>query len=126
MSNGEQVARDGKVPSLSGVSYVKAFGVHAASDLTVNLGGACKRFTAIAGVDDEATFSAASVVFSVVADGVTLYTSPTVTLASGPVTIDLNVTGRNTLHLLVGDAGNGNSYDHADWADPWPCHSHVV
>jgi alpha-galactosidase len=118
LSNGELAARDGKVPTVGGVSYVKAFGVHAVSDLTVNLGGACKRFTAIAGLDDEATYAAASVVFSVVADGVTLYTSPTRTLASGPVTIDLDVTGRNTLHLLVGDAGDGTSFDHADWADP--------
>jgi alpha-galactosidase len=116
-SNGEQPAGDGVVLTTGGVSYVKGFGVHAVSDLTLPLGGACERFTAIAGIDGEVTSSTASVVFSVVADGATIYTSPTVTVASGPVAVDLNVTGRGTLHLLVGDAGDGINYDHADWAD---------
>lgn len=116
-SNGEQPAGDGVVPTVGGVSYVKAFGVHASSDVNVSLGGVCERFTAIGGVDGEVTSSTASVVFTVIADGVTLYTSPTVTVASGPVVIDLNVTGRSNLRLLVGDAGNGISFDHADWAD---------
>jgi alpha-galactosidase len=115
-SNGETAAGDGIVPSTGGVSYVKAAGVHAASDLSVSLGGACERFTAVAGIDGEVTSAQASVVFSVVADGTTLYTSPVVTIASGPVTVDLNVTGRTTLRLVVSDGGNGNAYDHADWA----------
>ncbi len=115
-SNGEQPAGDGVVLGTGGVSYVRGFGVHAASDLTLNASG-CSRFTAYAGIDGEVTNSAASVVFSVVADGTTIYTSPTVTVASGPVTVDLNVSGHTTLHLLVGDAGDGISYDHADWAD---------
>jgi alpha-galactosidase len=56
-------------------------------------------------------------VLSVIADGVTLFTSPVLGTGSTPVTIDLNVTGRTTLHLVTGDAGNGLNYDHADWAD---------
>jgi alpha-galactosidase len=116
-SNGEQPAGDGVVLTTGGVSYVKGFGVHATSDLTLSLAGNCERFTATAGIDGEVTNSAASVVFSVVADGSTIYTSPTVTISTGPVTVDLNVTGRTTLHLVAGDAGNGISYDHADWAD---------
>src|SRR5581483_9503236 len=115
-SNGETPSGDGVVLTTGAVSYVRGFGVHATSDLTLSTTG-CSRFTAYAGIDGEVTNSAASVVFSVVADGTTIYTSPTVTVASGPVTVDLNISGRSTVHLLVGDAGNGNSYDHADWAD---------
>jgi alpha-galactosidase len=38
-------------------------------------------------------------------------------VASGAVPIDLDVTGRGALRLVVGDGGNGVDYDHADWAD---------
>jgi alpha-galactosidase len=116
-SNGEQASGDGVVATVGGVSYVKAIGAHANSDVTVNLGGACERFTAIGGVDAEVSSAQASVVLSVIADGVTLYTSPVLGASSTPVTIDLNVTGRTTLHLVTSDAGNGVDYDHADWAD---------
>jgi alpha-galactosidase len=115
-SNGEAAPGDGIVPATGGVHYVKAVGVHAPSDITLNLGGACERFTAAAGIDGEVTSSAASVVFSVVADGTAIYTSPAVTVASGPAAVDLNVTGRSSLRLIVTDAGNGIDYDHADWA----------
>jgi alpha-galactosidase len=115
-SNAEQAAGDGIVPATGGVNYVKAVGTHAASDVTVNLGGSCERFTAVAGVDGEITSATASVVFTVIADGVTLYTSPTVTVTTGPSVVDLNVTGRSSLRLAVSDAGNGISFDHADWA----------
>ncbi|GIH05041.1 alpha-galactosidase [Rhizocola hellebori] len=116
-SNGEQASGDGVVATIGGVSYVRAIGTHATSDVTISLGGACERFTAIGGVDAEVSSAQASVVLSVIADGVTLYTSPVLGAASTPVTIDLNVTGRTTLHLVTGDSGNGVDYDHADWAD---------
>ena len=30
--------------------------------------------------------------------------------------VDLDTTGASTLRLVVTDAGNGNTFDHADWA----------
>ncbi|HEX6682333.1 MAG TPA: NPCBM/NEW2 domain-containing protein [Candidatus Limnocylindrales bacterium] len=116
-SNGEQPAGDGTVASTGGIHYVKAIGAHAASTVDLAVSG-CERFTAAAGIDGEVTNSAASVVFTVSADGTTLYTSAAVTVATGPVTIDLNITGRTSLRLAVSDAGNGISYDHATWAGP--------
>ncbi|GIF64576.1 alpha-galactosidase [Asanoa ishikariensis] len=116
-SNGEQAAGDGAVLTSGGVSYVRGIGGHSPGDLTVNLGGTCERFTAVAGIDAEVTSATARVVFTVLADGVTLYTSPPVTLASGPSVVDLDVTGRGTLRLVLGDGGNGIDFDHADWAD---------
>ncbi|HEV7713904.1 MAG TPA: NPCBM/NEW2 domain-containing protein [Asanoa sp.] len=116
-SNGEQAAGDGLVPTLNGISYVRAIGAHAPADLTVALGGTCERFTATAGIDGEVTSATARVVFTVLADGTQIYTSAPVTVASGPVSVDLDVTGRGALRRVVGDGGNGVDYDHADWAD---------
>jgi hypothetical protein len=65
-------------------------------------------------VDDE-TGANGSVTFSVVSDGRTLRTTPVLTGTS--VSVDLDVTGTQLLDLVVGDAGNGNAFDHADWAD---------
>jgi alpha-galactosidase len=115
-SNGDQPTADGVVASVGGVFYVKAIGTHAASTVDLSAGG-CERFTASVGIDGEVTSSAASVVFTVAADGTTIFTSPTVTLAGGPVAIDLNITGRSALRLSVTDSGNGNNSDHATWAD---------
>jgi alpha-galactosidase len=113
-SNGEQPAADGSVISVAGVTYPKGVGAHAAGDISVPLSGACGRFTAVAGIDAE-TAGQGSVVFSVLGDGVTLYTSPTVT-AGSPVTVDVAVSGRATLRLVVSGAGSID-FDHADWAD---------
>lgn len=108
-------AGDGVVLSVGGVSHVKGIGAHALGDIAIALGGSCERFTATVGIDGETTSSAASVVFAVVADGATLYTSPTMR-AGGTATVNVDVTGRSTLRLVVGDAGDGINSDHADWA----------
>ncbi|WP_308167934.1 NPCBM/NEW2 domain-containing protein [Catellatospora tritici] len=114
-SNGETATGDGVVPVVGGVSYVKGVGTHANGDVALTLNGTCQRFTAVVGVDGEVTSAAASVVFSVTADGVTLWTSPTLR-AGTAATVDVGVAGRSTLHLVVTDAGDGNAYDHGTWA----------
>ena len=43
--------------------------------------------------------------------------SAVITGASATATIDINITGINNLRLVVTDNGDGNGYDHADWAD---------
>jgi len=113
-SNGEQLTSDGSVQAVNGAFYPKGIGVHAAGDLAIGVGG-CSRFTAVLGIDAE-TAGRGSVVFSLVADGATVYTSPTVTSTS-PVLIDVGIAGRTTLHLVVADGGDGKDYDHANWAD---------
>jgi beta-galactosidase GanA len=115
-SNGEAAAGDGKPITLNGTVYVSGPGVHAPSDVGLYLGGHCGRFTAVVGVDDEVG-DAGSVTFSVVADGVAVYTSPTVTGASAPLPVDVNIAGAQVVDLVVGEAGDGNAHDHADWAD---------
>jgi beta-galactosidase GanA len=115
-SNGENAAGDGRTITLNGTTYAKGLGAHAAGDISVYLGGNCTRFTAVAGVDDEVG-NAGSVTFSVVADGATLSTTPTLTGSSASATIDVDVSGAQQLDLVVGDGGDGNGTDHADWAD---------
>ncbi len=112
-SNGERPAGDGGVIAVAGAFYPKGVGTHAASDIAIPVSG-CTRFVAVAGVDAE-TGGRGSVVFRIVGDSTTLYTTPTVTSGT-PVTIDVDVTGRSQLHLVILDDGDGLSYDHADWA----------
>ncbi|RVX45971.1 alpha-galactosidase [Nonomuraea polychroma] len=113
-SNGEQLTSDGSVQTVNGVFYPKGVGVHATADVALGVSG-CSRFTAVLGIDAE-TAGQGSVVFSLVADGVTVYTSPSVTTTS-PVQVDVGISGRTTLHLVAGDGGDGVNYDHANWAD---------
>ena len=116
-SNGEKAAGDGKTLTIGGVRYTRGLGVHAASEVIYNLGGACTRLTAQVGVDDEVG-NRGSVVFQVFADGQKLYDSGTLTGAASARKLDVNLTGKQQLKLTVTDAGNGRSYDHADWAAP--------
>lgn len=116
MSNGEQAAGDGKTITLNATTYAKGLGVHAPSTITYNLGGTCTAFNASVGMDDEAG-SNGSVVFQVWADGTKLYDSGTMTGATATKTVTADITGRSTLSLVVTDAGDGNAWDHADWAN---------
>ncbi|CAN5645722.1 hypothetical protein BH09PLA1_BH09PLA1_06050 [soil metagenome] len=114
-SNGEQAATDGRTITLNGVTFTKGLGVHAASDLRYNLAGGYGRFQAQVGVDDEVG-SQGSVIFQVFADGTKIFDSGVMTGASTTKSIDVDVTGKNILQLVV-DPNGVNSYDHADWAD---------
>lgn len=118
MSNGRDGAGDGPPISLAGQEYEKGLGVHAPSDVVFHLAGVCDRFTSDVGIDD---FSAnqsdnGSVVFQVWADDTAVYDSGVLTAASGPRSLDVSVAGAQRLRLVVGNAGNGNTHDHASWA----------
>ncbi|WP_079063285.1 beta-galactosidase [Streptacidiphilus griseoplanus] len=116
-SNGEQAAGDGRKITVAGVGYAKGLGTNSVSDVQVYLGGACSRLTAAVGVDDE-TNGSGTVSFSVIADGRTLVTTPTIRGRQAAVPLDVDVTGAQVLDLRVGDAGDGNGSDHGDWGLP--------
>ncbi|UQN06258.1 NPCBM/NEW2 domain-containing protein [Deinococcus sp. QL22] len=119
-SNGEQQAGDGKTLTLNGVTFDRGFGTHAGSEMRFGLKGTdatCTRFTSQIGLDDEVG-SKGSVVFQVYLDGQKAYDSGTMTGASPTKTIDLDITGKQELRLVVTDAGDGIDFDHADWAKP--------
>ncbi len=115
-SNGELGAADGLMITLNGVTFAKGVGAHAASDIRVPLNGTCSTFVATVGVDDEVG-SLGSVVFQVLVDGVQRFTSGTMTGTTSSQSVSVSLTGAATLALIVTDSGNGNSFDHADWAD---------
>ncbi len=117
MSVGGNQAGDGRTITLNGVQYAKGLGTNSVSDVQIYLGGHCSTFTATVGIDDEVG-SAGSVTFSVLADGKTLVTTPTLTGSSPSASINVPVTGAQVLDLVVGDAGDGNGNDHGDWASP--------
>jgi Zn-dependent metalloprotease len=115
-SNGGSGTGDGKTLTLAGVKYSKGLGVNAASDVRYNLAGAYTRFLAEVGVDDEVG-TAGSVVFQVYGDGVKLFDSGKMTGSSSTKSVSVDVTGRSELRLVATDSGDGNTSDHADWAD---------
>lgn len=116
-SVGEQAAGDGRPITIAGVGHVKGLGTNSVSDVQLYLAGQCSRLTADVGVDDE-TNGAGSVTFSVIADGRTLVTTPTIHGRQAAVPIDVDVSGAQVVDLRVGDAGDGNGNDHGDWATP--------
>ncbi|WP_406071081.1 beta-galactosidase [Streptomyces sp. NBC_01020] len=115
-SNGEEAAGDGRPMSVAGTAYAKGIGTNADSDITAYLGGACTRFTASAGVDDE-TAGGGSVTFTVLADGKQVATTPVLKGKQAAVALDADVSGAQVVDLVVGDGGDGNGLDHGDWGN---------
>jgi glucose/arabinose dehydrogenase len=116
MSNGEAAPGDGVPMAIQGLGYAKGLGVHAASDVRFNLGGSFERFIADIGVDDE-TGNGGSVAYQVYGDGNLLFSSATLTGSSAAQKVDVGVAGVNVLRLVVGEAGDGNGLDHANWSN---------
>ena len=120
-SNGEQAAGDGRPLTLDGLVYQKGFGVHSNSELRYSLlnekGATCNTFTASVGIDAEVG-SKGSVVFQVFVDGVKKYDSGIMTGSSATKHLSVGIAGAKVLSLQVTDAGDGRSYDHADWVSP--------
>lgn len=104
--------------SVGGVHYAKGFGTHANSKLYIKTNGA-QQFHAILGVDDEEKNSTGTIEFQLMTSNALLWKSNV--LKSGGVSQELNfnVSEIDTLILIVTRAGDGITYDHADWADAY-------
>lgn len=109
------VSIEGKSLTLGGKQYAKGIGAHANTRLILKLDHATS-FDAIVGVDDE-TNKRGSVEFFVIVDGKTKWTSGRMVGGGGGKPVHVDLTGATTLVLRATDAGDGNTYDHADWAD---------
>jgi hypothetical protein len=115
-SNGEANAGDGHTITLNGATYTKGLGTHANSELRYSLGGQYTNFQADIGVDDEVG-NAGSVVFQVWDNlGNKLYDSGTMTGSTATKTINVNVTGKSEIRLIVTNADGNFDSDHGDWA----------
>jgi alpha-galactosidase len=113
-SNGETGANDGKPITIGGQVYAKGLGAHAPSEVDVYLGGRCASFSADVGLDDEVGNNG-SVVYQVWADGTKVADSGTVKGTDAPLPLSADLGAAKFVRLVITDAGNGNTYDHADW-----------
>ncbi|HEX8529148.1 MAG TPA: PA14 domain-containing protein, partial [Cytophagales bacterium] len=102
---------------LNGITYAKGIGTHGASTIVYNLGGNYTSFLSDIGLDDEVdAYSCGVVAFEVYLDNVLAYSSGNMNGSTATKSINLNVSGKNTLRLEVLLADGSNSCDHADWA----------
>ena len=114
---GKNKSLDGHAITIGGEKFERGFGTHAVSILYIGLNNAAQSFSASVGVDGEITSPAASIEFFVVGDGKTLWQSGVMKAGEPAKHLTVNLTGVKILLLKVGDAGDGISYDHGDWAD---------
>ena len=109
---------DGHTLTIAGQKFERGFGTHAESRLKINVGGGAQKFSAKVGVDDEVNSNAASSVeFIVVGDGNALWRSGVMKAGETAKDCAVDLTGVKSLLLQVSDAGDGNNFDHADWAE---------
>jgi alpha-galactosidase len=102
--------------TIAGVKYASGLGAAAASQILFHLGARCSRFTAAVGIDDE-TNGSGTVVFQVWADGAKLYDSGAVKGGQAARNVQVDLTGRRELKLMVEPADDNVYPDHADWAN---------
>ncbi|WP_222106386.1 NPCBM/NEW2 domain-containing protein [Catellatospora sichuanensis] len=115
-SVGEDAAGDGNPQTINGTHYYKGLGMHAPAEVYYYLGGGCMSVSAYVGVDDEET-AAGSVVFQIWKDSTKVADSGTKTFSQAASLLTADVSGATMLRLVVTDAGNGVTSDHADWAN---------
>lgn len=122
-SNGQPVrdsvgtlASDGQGMKIRGISYNKGLGVHGGSVMLFALGGKCKQFNAVVGVDDAAS-GKGSVTFEVWTDNHRAFASQTLTGLSEALYVDIDLTSARYIRLVTTPAYDNEHYDFADWAD---------
>jgi alpha-galactosidase len=100
---------------IKGTTYEHGLGTHACSEMEIDLFGAAKEFSAMAGVDDEVA-GGGSVSFEVYVDNKKVADTGVLKGSDGGRPISVDLRGAKHLTLIVGDGNNGIDYDHADWA----------
>ncbi|OMG55504.1 glycoside hydrolase domain-containing protein [Tessaracoccus sp. ZS01] len=119
-ANGEDAGGDGGAITLSGRTYAKGIGAHAASRVVIDLSADCTLLEFDYGIDDRMRTNSAANVTATVEDGsgTQLWTSGVVTGASGTKRATVDVTGVNRIQLVLNPNGH-NGQDHFDWANVW-------
>ena len=105
----------GKPITLKGVVYPHGLGLHAESEVGIDLKGVATRFVAMVGVDDE-TQGKGSVRFQIWVDDRDAFNSGVLRGNDEPKMVDIDLTGAKRMDVLLSDAGDGNASDLADWA----------
>ncbi|MDJ0463539.1 sigma-70 family RNA polymerase sigma factor [Streptomyces sp. H27-C3] len=105
--------RDGM--SIGGKQYGHGVTVHGASSVTIDLNRSCTTYDAVAGVDDM-TMGLGAVRFSVYGDGALLWKSQVVRGDDAAVPVHADVSGRETVRLVVEPQDPFSSVVLSDWA----------
>jgi alpha-galactosidase len=108
---------DGKTITINGKTFERGFGTHAESSLIIELNGKAISFTSSVGIDDEIKGHEPAAEFVVMGDGKKLWSSGIMHSLDEPKLCSIQLNNVKRLELIVTDGGNGNYYDHADWAD---------
>ena len=103
--------------SIGGRKFARGIGTHAPGEFALDLHGTARRFSAWVGVDDDAQ-PPGSVTFQLLGDGKLLWESGVMRAGAAAKEAGVDLQGVQRLTLRVGDAGDGNGMDHADWAEP--------
>jgi beta-galactosidase GanA len=115
-SVGGSGANDGTPISIDGVGYAKGLGTNSVASVVVAVPDGCTTFSSEVGVDDSAGTNG-TVTFSVLADGLQVAATGVMKGGQPAQLLTANVTGVSQLTLGVGDGGDGNGHDNADWGD---------
>lgn len=115
----------GKPLRIRGQRFFKGLGVISKTEIHVHLDGKFTKFRCYAGVDDEiaerykkqSNFLGGSVVFRVLLDGQTAYQSDIAYHFSPLISIDMDVTSKNVMTLVVDFGDNAHVNDYANWGD---------
>ncbi len=104
--------------SIAGIQYHKGLGAHAYSNVKLSFRKRTdfRSFEALVGVDDEVGKNG-SVLFRVIADGRSVAESGVMRGSQQPMLLKAGVDGAKSIELVVTDASDGESSDHADWAN---------
>ncbi len=107
---------EGKQITIAGKTYKRGIGTHAYSEFNIDLKTSALEFEAWVGVDSEIGKNPGSVVFQVYVDGKKSFDSGVMKVSTEAKHVQVELKGAKILRLVVTDADDGNSYDHADWA----------
>ncbi len=106
---------EGHPININGVGYKRGVGTHAKSEFVIELNGSATQFISMVGVDSEKG-RLGSVTFHVIVDGKTVAETKVMHGKDDATLLSADLTGAQMLKLVVGNGGDDNSNDHADWA----------
>jgi hypothetical protein len=102
--------------SIAGEQYANGVTVSGRSSVTIDLNRECNAYEALVGVDDS-NLGLGRFRFSVYADGARLWRSGVVKAGDAAVPVHVNLTGRETVRLVVEPHGTVDNLLPADWAE---------
>ncbi|WP_321436428.1 NPCBM/NEW2 domain-containing protein [uncultured Bacteroides sp.] len=99
---------------VGGKKYQRGIGTHSISRFLLNLDGKAKSISGFVGADDNNDFSG-NMEFMLIADKKTIWRSGIMHKGMSAKHFSLNLENVHKVALIVGEAGDGIMYDHADW-----------